>query len=392
MTQLALIPSDAGVTKPAAAEFFAGIGLVRIGLEEAGIRVIWSNDIEPDKRDMYVRHFQDLEHEHTFQLGDVAKVTGGEMPEGLSLAWASFPCTDLSLAGARRGLAGSESGTFWHLVRVLEEMGERRPPVVALENVVGLATSHGGEDLAAAIRALNDLGYSVDVLTLDARRFVPQSRPRLFLVGAIDPPADEPVPNSELRPDWLQAPFGDSSLRTHRAMLPAPPPPLTTGLTQLADKLPLDSDLWWDGLRRAAFIESLSPIQAERLEALRKLRRISRRTAYRRTRGGKPTWEIRPDDISGCLRTARGGSSKQAVVEAGHGKVRVRWMTPGEYARLMGAGDYHLEGLRTNQALFGFGDAVCVPVVSWLAREYLMPLVRGELRAADPPHLAVVGA
>lgn len=128
MTQLALIPSDAGVTKPAAAEFFAGIGLVRIGLEEAGIRVIWSNDIEPDKRDMYVRHFQDLEHEHTFQLGDVAKVTGGEMPEGLSLAWASFPCTDLSLAGARRGLAGSESGTFWHLVRVLEEMGERRPP------------------------------------------------------------------------------------------------------------------------------------------------------------------------------------------------------------------------------------------------------------------------
>ncbi|MET7961472.1 DNA cytosine methyltransferase [Micromonospora zamorensis] len=392
MTQLALIPSDAGTAKPTAAEFFAGIGLVRIGLEEAGCKVIWSNDIEPDKRDMYVRHFNDPEGEHTFQPGDVAEVTGAQMPDGLSLAWASFPCTDLSLAGARRGLAGSESGTFWHFVRVLEQMGERRPPVVALENVVGLATSHGGEDLAAAIRALNDHGYSVDVLALDARRFVPQSRPRLFLVGATEPPADEPVPNSELRPDWLQAPFGDPSLRTHRALLPAPPPPMTTGLTELADKMPHDSDLWWDDQRQAAFVGSLSPIQAERLEKLRKGRRISRRTAYRRTRGGKPTWEIRPDDISGCLRTARGGSSKQAVVEAGNGKVRVRWMTPREYAKLMGAADYRLDGLRTNQALFGFGDAVCVPVVSWLTREYLMPLVRGDLYAADSPRLAVVGA
>ncbi|MEV4826809.1 DNA cytosine methyltransferase [Micromonospora sp. NPDC049257] len=392
MTQLALIPSDVGSSKPTAAEFFAGIGLVRMGLEDAGFKVVWSNDIEPAKQEMYERHFDDPEGGHTFEPGDVADVKGSQMVDGLTLAWASFPCTDLSLAGARRGLAGSESGTFWHFERVLREMGDRQPPVVALENVVGLATSHGGEDLAAAIRALNELDYSVDVLTIDARRFVPQSRPRLFLVGALEPPEDEPVPNSELRPDWLQAPFGDPSLTTHRALLPAPPPPRTTGLTELAEKVPPGSDLWWDDQRRTAFLDSLSRIQAERLEALRKDRRISRRTAYRRTRGGKPMWEIRPDDIAGCLRTARGGSSKQAVVEAGHGQVRVRWMTPREYARLMGAGDYCLDGLRTNQALFGFGDAVCVPVVSWLAREYLMPLVRGELRAAEPPQLAVVGA
>lgn len=392
MTQLALIPSDAGTAEPTAAEFFAGIGLVRLGLEDAGFKVIWSNDIEPDKKQMYVRHFNDPEGAHTYKRDDIAEVKGPQMADGLSLAWASFPCTDLSLAGARRGLAGSESGTFWHFVRVLREMGDRRPPVVALENVVGLATSHGGEDLAAAIRALNELDYSVDVLTIDARRFVPQSRPRLFLVGALEPPADEPVPNSELRPDWLQAPFGDPSLRTHRALLPAPPPPMTTGLTELADKVPPSSDLWWDEQRKAAFVSSLSPIQAERLETLRKGRGISRRTAYRRTRGGKPTWEIRPDDISGCLRTARGGSSKQAVVEAGQGKVRVRWMTPREYAKLMGAPEYRLDGLRTNQALFGFGDAVCVPVVAWLGREYLMPLVRGELRSSESPRLAVVGA
>ena len=51
-------------------------------------------------------------------------------------------------------------------------------------------------------------------------------------------------------------------------------------------------------------------------------------------------WEIRSDDIAGCLRTARGGSSRQALVEAGHGELRVRWMTPREYARLQGAPEH----------------------------------------------------
>lgn len=358
---------------PAAAEFFAGIGLVRMGLEAAGFKVAWSNDIERNKRDMYLGHFGD-QAGHTYVLGDIADVVGSDMPTNLALAWASFPCTDLSLAGRRRGLRGRESYTFWHFTRVLEEMGDGRPPVVALENVTGLATSHGGKDLAAAVAELNRLGYSVDILTLDARRFVPQSRPRLFIVGVIDPPADEPVPNSELRPDWLQASFSDPTLRTHRAALPAPPPLLTSGLSSVVERMAENDARWWGADRVAAFLSSLSEIQAKRLQALREGSDFSYRTAYRRTRNGVPMWEVRADDIAGCLRTARGGSSKQALVEAGKGQVRVRWMTPLEYARLMGAGEYRLDGTRHNQALFGFGDAVCVPVVTWLAKHYLMPL------------------
>ncbi|MEU4680658.1 DNA cytosine methyltransferase [Micromonospora sp. NPDC023737] len=379
------VPTGPDTSKPRAAEFFAGIGLVRLGLEQAGISVVWSNDIEPAKQEMYEGHFG-KDDGHAFVPGDVGEVKGSDMPSNLDLAWASFPCTDLSLAGWRRGLSGSESSTFWGFTKVLDEMGkDARPPVVALENVVGFATSHGGEDLATAIRELNRLGYSVDVLTLDARRFVPQSRPRLFVVGALNPPEDEPVPNSELRPDWLQAPFGDPTLKTHRAALPTPPPPLTSGLSGLVEQVGPDG--WWEDKRRDAFISSLSPIQAERLEKLREQREVSYRTAYRRTRNGVPVWEIRPDDISGCLRTARGGSSKQAIVEVGNGSVRVRWMTALEYARLMGAGDYRMDGTRRNQALFGFGDAVCVPVVSWLAEHYFLPLMNGEMQ---PRQLAAV--
>jgi DNA (cytosine-5)-methyltransferase 1 len=395
VTPLAAVPppEDARqVDQPTACEFFAGIGLVRLGLESSGFKVAWANDIEPSKREMYVGQFGE-EGSGEFLLRDVAAVTAADLPAGISLAWASFPCIDLSLAGWRRGLDGSHSATFWHFTRVIAEMGDSKPPVVALENVVGLATSRGGEDLRAAISELNRLGYSADVLTLDARRFVPQSRPRMFIVGALEPPAEEPSPaTSALRPDWLLPAFADTALRMHRAVLPEPPALLTEGLAQEIERLADDDPRWWDDRRANAFLTSLSPVQAERLAKLRQGRPKSYRTAYRRTREGKAVWEIRPDAISGCLRTARGGSSRQAVVQAGDGLVRVRWMTPREYARLMGAGDYQLDGLRRNQALFGFGDAVCVPVVAWIADTYLMPLVRGDMARREPPRLAVAGA
>ncbi len=391
MTKLAPVSHSAAI--PTVLEFFAGIGLVRLGLESAGFKVVWANDIEASKRDMYVGHFKDAGQAGEFDLRDIARVDGAAMPADVSLAWASFPCIDLSLAGWRRGLGGSHSSTFWHFTRVLDEMEESRPPVVVLENVVGLATSRGGEDLRAAITELNRLGYSADALTVDARRFVPQSRPRLFIVGALETPSAQPnATTSALRPEWLWSAFADPALKMHQAVLPDLPPLLTEGLGREIEQLAGKDDRWWDEQRTRAFLASLSPVQATRLTRLRLARTTSYRTAYRRTREGKPVWEIRPDDISGCLRTARGGSSKQAVVQAGQGSVRARWMTPLEYARLMGASGYNLDGLRRNQALFGFGDAVCVPVVTWIAENYLMPLIRGDMKRRETPRLAVARA
>lgn len=364
--------------KPKVIEFFAGIGLARMGLERAGFAATWANDYETDKRQMYLAHFGETEG-HTFVLGDIAAVSAEDLPGDAALAWASSPCTDLSLAGGRAGLAGVESGTFWHFIRLLEDLGSRRPPVVVLENVTGLATSHGGDDLSAAISAFNRLGYSADILAIDARRFLPQSRPRMFVVGALHPPADSAEANPDLRPEYLQWVYGDPRLRTHRALLPAPPAPFTSGFSALIEEMPEADERWWDEHRTANFAASLSPIQAERIQELQRSPNIVYRTAYRRTRGGVPMWEVRADDIAGCLRTARGGSSKQAVLRVGNGEKQVRWMTAVEYARLMGAQNYNLDGVRTNQSLFGFGDAVAVPVVEWLGKHYLLPLVKNYL-------------
>ena len=369
-----------GTARPQVLEFFAGIGLARLGLEKSGFTVSWSNDYEAAKKAMYTSNFAVVEDvgNHTYVLGDVADIKAEDLPPGMSLAWASSPCTDLSLAGGRAGLDGAQSGTFWHFIRLLRELGAGKPAVAVLENVTGLATSHGGDDIAAAIRAFNDLGYSVDVMVIDAKRFVPQSRPRLFLVAALVPPVDSDHDVSDLRPDWLESLYADPTLRMHRARLPALPAPLTSGLSTMIEPVEADDDRWWDEARTNRFTESLSPIQSERVRVMRSASRVTYRTAYRRTRNGVAVWEVRPEDISGCLRTARGGSSRQAVVQLGNGELHVRWMTPREYARLMGAGDYELTGTRINQALYGFGDAVAVPAVSWLADNYLLPLVKGK--------------
>ncbi|MCC0766391.1 DNA cytosine methyltransferase [Micrococcus luteus] len=359
---------------PTVAEFFAGIGLARVGMERAGLRVTWANELESFKHQMYAGNFGADPTDSEFVLGDVAHVRGDDLPH-VDVAWSSFPCTDLSLAGGRAGLSGKHSSTFYEFTRVLEEMGDRKPAVVALENVTALASSHGGDDLAAAIRELNRLGYSADVLAIDARRFVPQSRPRLFIIAALTPPPSASIPNPELRPTWLDWVFEDPTLATHQAELPPLPLPLTEGFSSTVEDIDEDDPRWWDKNRTSKFMDSLSPIQNKRVSVLMKQHAVSYRTAYRRTRGGVPVWEVRADDISGCLRTARGGSSKQAVVKAGNGNVKVRWMTPLEYARLMGAGDYQLSGLRDSQILFGFGDAVCVDAVQWVAEHYLVPLI-----------------
>lgn len=384
----AVSQSDPSTTDlPRVLEFFAGIGLARLGLEAAGFRVAWSNDYEPAKHEMYTANFG-ADQLREYVVGDVREVKAAQLPSNISLAWASSPCTDLSIAGARAGINGSESGTFWEYIRILREMNDSRPAVAVLENVIGLATSRGGEDLASAIKAFNSLGYSVDVLSIDARRFVPQSRPRLFLVAAMNPPQNRDQLNSELRPDWLQRVFADPSLRTHRATLPTPPAPLMSGLGICVEDLPLSDDRWWDDARTASFSESLSPTQRDRVDQLKRSNGVLYRTAYRRTRRGEAVWEVRPDDIAGCLRTARGGSSKQALVRVGVGGLHVRWMTAREYATLMGASHYVLGEATTNQCLFGFGDAVAVPVVEWLAQHYLMPLVKGlpAPRAVEVEH------
>ncbi|MCT2280703.1 DNA cytosine methyltransferase [Micromonospora chalcea] len=376
-----MVEESAGAAQPAirAAEFFAGIGLVREALEPLGVEVVWANDIEPAKRAAYAAN-HNAEH---FQLGDIRNISASDLSATVELATSSFPCVDLSLAGNRRGLVGAQSGMFWEFARIIDEMQERRPRVVLLENVHGFATSHGGKDLADALARLSELGYSCDVFAVDARHFVPQSRPRMFIVGirgALPPGARTGIPPlSKTRPAWVQRVHArHQDLGMHYLPLPELPDG-PQDLSSVVERMDQSDPRWWSHDRVAAFVHSLSQVQTARMESLRDARRLSWRTAYRRTRNGVAVWELRRDAIGGCLRTTGGGSSKQALVELGKGEVRVRWMTPLEYARMMGAGSYKLSGGTPNQALFGFGDAVVVDVVRWIGQHYLLPALHWQM-------------
>lgn len=351
-----------------ALEFFAGIGLARAGMELSGIQTVWANDYDPHKKKMYEGQWGKSE----YQLIDVHLLCGADLPTA-DVAWSSSPCTDLSLAGKRIGLRGGrESSAFFGFTRVLKEMGNRKPQVVILENVTGLASSHDGEDLRAAAKEFNSLGYAVDVITLDARRFIPQSRPRLFLIGA-QKPLDGGSQDTCLRPDWLAWLHEDPEINTFTMPLPEAPEIMSEGLTGQIEQISDNDRRWWTSERVSNFVKSMSPVQRERLDRFIMDKTQTARTAYRRTRGGIPVWEMRAEDVSGCLRTPRGGSSKQAVAIMGAGGLKVRWMTGVEYARLMGAGWFSIDNMRDSQIQYGFGDAVAVPVVEWVAKNMVIP-------------------
>lgn len=368
-------------------EFFAGIGLVRLALEPMGWSTEFANDIDPKKHEMYRAHFGSA-GSAKYLVKDIHQLESSEVPS-TTLATASFPCTDLSLAGGRRGLQGEQSGSLLGFLKIIDEAGDHRPPMVMLENVPGFLSSHGGKDFELALRRLNALGYSVDAFFLDAVHFVPQSRNRLFVVGVQGEFLDgrllgvgDPAEPYTRPPRLLSALSGIRGLRTHRFPLPQPPS-RRADLRDILERVPHNSSLWWDSERVDYLLSQMSAKHRLVVDHLASSSKHMYGTVFRRVRHGKTRAELRADGVAGCLRTPRGGSSRQILLQAGRNRVRARLLTPRECARLQGVPDDFVISVGTNQALFGFGDAVCVPAIRWIADHYLNPvvsqLIRGEV-------------
>ncbi len=343
-----------------------------MALERSGWEVAFANDIALTKFEMYRSNFDHRD----FFLGDVREIRARSLPK-VALATASFPCIDLSLAGNRDGLNGRHSSAYWEFHRIITEMGRHRPFVVVLENVVGLLSSRGGKDLNSILDSLGKLGYSCDVIMVDAVNFVPQSRPRLFIVGSLSPASPR---NSELQPhparpkQLIQFVRDNPRLRWNHLILP-PLPTRKHDLEDIIENFEEKSPVWWEPRRQVHLFHQMSLRHKRVLNALTELKKKSFATVYKRVRPNGCMAEIRADGIAGCLRTPRGGSSKQFVIQAGYGRWSVRNLTAREYARLQGVPDSFEINLPYNQALFGFGDAVCVPAVGWVIDYCVNPLL-----------------
>ena len=159
----------------------------------------------------------------------------------------------------------------------------------------------------------------------------------------------------------------------------------------ILEDLPQDAPEWWSAPRAEYLLNQMSPKHRDIADRMIVGDRWSYGTVFRRvrTRNGtkKSMAELRTDGIAGCLRTPRGGSGRQILFKAGHGTYQARLLTPRECARLMGAGNYKIT-VPLNQALFGFGDAVCVPVIEWIAQHYLNPMIAELIRGREMPPVA----
>lgn len=372
-------------------EFFAGGGMARAGLGR-GWQCLFANDFDPKKGLAYQANWGVGGELH---VGDVRAVTADMLVGHADLVWGSFPCQDLSLAGVGAGLSGERSGSFypfWRVISGLVKAG-RAPALVAVENVCGTLTSHGGKDFQAICQTFKDAGYRAGALVINADLFVPQSRPRLFLVGVrsdlqIDPRLLAPAPI---------APFHTRALCRAMENLPQDvrddmvwwnlplPERRTTTFADIIEEHP-ESVVWHSEPETQKILSMMSPVNHAKVEAAKRAGRRVVGGVYRRTRldeAGRKVQraEVRFDDVAGCLRTPAGGSSRQLIVVVDGLLVRSRLISSREAARLMGLEDSYKLPRNYNQAYHLMGDGVAAPVVRYLSQHVFEPVLAG--RAAD---------
>ncbi len=340
-------------------EFFAGSGLVAYGLKGL-FSPVWANDISEKKADVYRTNFESAH----FILGDIKEINGADLPYA-HISWASFPCQDLSLAGSLGGIDAQRSGLVWEWLRILREMPQR-PAILVIENVAGLLSTNQGKNYTKLHNALLNIGYKSGAMLINAVHFVPQSRPRVFII-AVQENIEIPHELIDSKPNWLhnKAAVGLGKVLPNWIWWKAETPISTNvDLEDIIDfSIPYDKD---DVLRL------ISPRHKAKLDSMDS----AVATGYRRTRNGKQRLELRFDGIAGCLRTPEGGSSKskQFLIVKRDGELHARLLSPREAARLMGAPDSFILPDAYNDGYKAMGDAVALPVATFIGETFLTKL------------------
>lgn len=168
------------------ASFFAGVGGIDIGFENTGaFEVIYANEIDP-----YPVRTYELNSNIKVDNRSICDVQPDEIPD-FDVMLAGFPCTDISVAGARQGLFNDDgtltrSGLFFELIRIIHV---KKPQIVFLENVKNLVGHNDGKTFLAIINALEQEGYHAPkYMVMNAMTYgnVPQNRERIYIVAFRD--------------------------------------------------------------------------------------------------------------------------------------------------------------------------------------------------------------
>jgi len=364
-------------------EFFAGAGMVRAGLGNQW-ECLFANDFDHKKGKTYSANWGDQE----LLIDDIRNIPPEGMPHHPDMVWGSFPCQDLSLAGGGAGLKGHRSGTFWPFISHIRTLKgqQRNPSIICLENVLGTLTSHKGVDFIAICDALNNLDYKFGAFVVDAVRFLPHSRPRLFFIAIHN---NLPIASTTYRNNH-SLPWHSKALTKAYAGLPEPlkkqwvwwtmpePKIRKQNFIDLIEENPTSTN-WHTPRQTIELLSMMSEVNLAKVEAAKITGVPTVGTIYKRTRyehGIKvQRAEIRFDNVAGCLRTPSGGSSRQLIMHVHGNNIRSRLISTRETARLMGLSESYKLPPSYNEAYHLTGDGVAVPVVRYISQNIFLPLL-----------------
>lgn len=160
-------------------DLFSGIGGFRLGMEQAGHKCAGYVEIDKFARKSY-EAIHDTEGEWTAH--DITTVTDESIRglEGVDVICGGFPCQAFSVAGKRGGFDDIRGTLFFEIARFANIL---RPRYLFLENVTGLLSHDNGNTFETILGALDEIGYDAEWSCINSKRFVPQNRERVFIIG-----------------------------------------------------------------------------------------------------------------------------------------------------------------------------------------------------------------
>lgn len=360
-------------------------------MARAGLGPNWkcmlANDINPMKCAVYRENWEANE---LFE-GDISELPSHLLHQVVDLYWASSPCQDFSLAGAGKGLSGKKSSVFYPWLKQVTKAVDSgfAPKMIAFENVTGLMSANSGKDFALVVNSIVKLGYLVGATIVDARDFLPQSRPRLFVIGIRK---DLRVPtkligrradNTNKLIDNAFSSLSDISKESWvwwKLPLQNACSPTLSSIVQVHNS---DQE-WFSAEKTHKLIQMMNETHRMKLFDAQKSGILTFGTVYKRGRPNETgrivqRAELRLDGIAGCLRTPGGGSSRQILMMIQGDDVKARLLSRREAANLMGLPKDYILPSKYNDAYLLAGDGVAVPVVRYLAETIFEPVLMASL-------------
>lgn len=298
-------------------DLFAGIGGIRLGFQNAfsDAKCVFSSEIDKFAIQTYIANHKEIPH------GDITQIDASLIPD-FDVLLAGFPCQPFSQAGLGLGFSDTRGSMFFEIERILKA---KKPRAFLLENVKRLKTHDKGRTFKTILEHLKSLGYYTHYEVLSAKDFgIPQNRERIIIVGF-----DSDVPFKFPVPQQTQTKVGDI-------------------LESSFDEKYIISDKLWAGHQK---------------------RKIQNKIA-KKGFGYSLFDENSPYTNTISARYYKDGSEILINVK---GK-NPRKLTPREAARLQGFDDSFQIVVSDPQAYKQFGNSVCVPVITAVAKQMRLAL------------------